>query len=334
MTNASQEIFLSTAPARPWDRRLAAAVVLVSIFGLLLAVPYAHDRWPVTPSFIAAYEAALAVNDLITAVLLIGQARQMRSIGVLIIGCGYLFDAAIVVVHCLSFPGVFSATGLLSTSQQTAPWLYVIWHGTFPAFICAYALVVGSRWDVPLAERSIGPAIAIGIVGAIGVAAVCALVATVGIDFLPDVIRNGDYHRVVTSGIAPAAWLISLIALVLLGVRTRGRSVLDLWLMVVMVAWLLDIFLSTLVSTVRYDFGYYAGRIYGLLAASFVLGALLLEANQLYGRLARALGEAKEKNAALETQAAELARSHERVISEIAERKQYASVLQEKNIEL
>jgi light-regulated signal transduction histidine kinase (bacteriophytochrome) len=117
-------------------------------------------------------------------------------------------------------------------------------------------------------------------------------------------------------------------------VRTRGRSVLDLWLMVVMIAWLLDIFLSTLVSTVRYDFGYYAGRIYGLLAASFVLGALLLEANQLYGRLARALGEAKEKNAALETQAAELARSHERVISEITERKQYASVLQEKNIQL
>src|SRR5258706_10945217 len=69
--------------------------------------------------------------------------------------------------------------------------------------------------------------------------------------------------------------------------------------MVVMIAWLLDILLSTLLSTVRYDFGWYAGRMYGLMAASFVLGVLLLEASLLYGRLARFLSGAKEKNAAL-----------------------------------
>src|SRR5258706_288901 len=70
--------------------------------------------------------------------------------------------------------------------------------------------------------------------------------------------------------------------------------------MVVMIAWLLDILLGTLLSTVRYDFGWYAGRMYGLMAASFVLGVLLLEASLLYGRLARFLAEAKERNAALE----------------------------------
>ena len=304
--SAPQEVFLSTAATRPWDWRLAAGFALASVVGLALAVPYASDRWPVTPSFIAAYEAALLVNDLITAVLLIGQFRQVRSVGVLIVGCGYLFDAVVVAMHALSFPGVFSATGLLGATTQTTAWLYIMWHGTFPIFICAYALVVRSGWNAPLAEHRIGTAIGIGVVCAVGVAAVCTLVTTAGVDFLPEIISDNDYKRLVTGGIAPAAWLISLVALALLWVRTRGRTVLDLWLMVVMVAWLLDILLSTLISTVRYDFGWYAGRMYGLLAASFVLGALLLEATLLYGRLARLLVEAKEKNIQLQAAVSEL----------------------------
>jgi signal transduction histidine kinase len=329
-----QDVFLSTAAPQQWDRSLAVAVVLVSIVGLTLAAPYASHRWPVTPSFIAAYEAAILVIDLITAVLLIGQFRQVRRVGVLIIGCGYLFNAVIVTVHALSFPEVFSTTGLLGTSRQATPWLFVMWHGIFPVFVCAYALVHGSRWNEPLAHHRAGPAILIGAAVAVGVAAVCTLLTTWGIDLLPEVIRGNDYKRVVTSGIAPTAWFISLVALALLWIRTRGRSVLDLWLMVVMVAWLLDIFLSTLISTVRYDFGWYGGRIYGLMAASFVLGALLFEANLLYGRLARSLADAREKNAALEKQTAELARSHEDAIRDITVRKRHEDELHEKNVQL
>jgi signal transduction histidine kinase len=329
-----QDVFLSTAAPRRWDWRLAVAVALVSIVGLTLAAPYASYRWPVTPSFIAAYEAAMLVSDLITAILLVGQFRQVRRVGVLIVGCGYLFTAVIVAVHALSFPEVFSATGLLGTSRQATVWLYVMWHGIFPVFVCAYALIHGSRWNEPLAPHRTGPAIMIGTAVAVGIATGCTLLTTWGIDLLPEVIRGNDYKRVVTSGIAPAAWSISLVALALLWVRTRGRSVLDLWLMVVMVAWLLDIFLSTLISTVRYDFGWYGGRIYGLMAASFVLGALLLEANLLYGRLACSLTDAREKNAALEKQTAELARLHENAMRDITERKRHEGALHEKNVQL
>jgi len=299
IVTASPDIFLSTATARPWDRRLAFAVMFSSLAALVLAIPFAQYRWPVTPSFIAAYESALALNDLITAVLLIGQARHARNVGILIIACGYLFDAAMVVAHCLSFPGVFSEQGLLGSSRQTTPWIYITWHGIFPLFICAYALVVHTKWDVSLEHRRFRQAIAVGVIGAAGLAGVCTLVASAGADLLPPLISGSNFRLVVTSGIGPVTWLICFVAAVLLWVRTRGRTVLDLWLTVVMVAWLLDILLSAMISTVRFDFGYYAGRIYGLMAASFVLGALLLEANQLYGRLARALGDAKEKNTAL-----------------------------------
>ncbi len=298
-SGAPQEVFLSTAAARQWDRRLAAAFVLVSIVGLAVAAPFASHRWPVTPSFIAAYGAALTVNDLITAILLVGQFKQMRRVAVLIIGCGYLFDTLLAAAHALSFPDVFSVTGLLGGSRQTTPWIFILWHGMFPLFICAYALVVGSTWDAPLTERGARKAVAIGIAGVCAAVALCVLAATVGVDWLPEVINGNNYHLIVTSGIAPAILLVSLMALFVLWLRTRGRTVLDLWLTVVMAAWVLDIFLTTIISAVRYDFGWYAGRMYALAAASFVLGVLLLEANQLYRRLARALDEAKEKNAEL-----------------------------------
>jgi PAS domain S-box-containing protein len=62
--------------------------------------------------------------------------------------------------------------------------------------------------------------------------------------------------------------------------------VLDIWLRVVMVAWLLDVALTAIVTASRYDLGWYAGRSYGLIAASFVLIFLLLETNTLHKKLA------------------------------------------------
>jgi signal transduction histidine kinase/DNA-binding response OmpR family regulator len=58
--------------------------------------------------------------------------------------------------------------------------------------------------------------------------------------------------------------------------------------MVVMAAWLFDIGLAAVFNAGRFDLGFYAGRIYGLLAASFVLVMMLLENGRLYARLVRA----------------------------------------------
>jgi diguanylate cyclase (GGDEF)-like protein len=67
--------------------------------------------------------------------------------------------------------------------------------------------------------------------------------------------------------------------------RRRPYSVLDLWLIVVLCAWLFDIALSALFNAGRYDVGFYGGRIYGLLAASLVLVVLLHENARLYMQL-------------------------------------------------
>jgi diguanylate cyclase (GGDEF)-like protein len=75
---------------------------------------------------------------------------------------------------------------------------------------------------------------------------------------------------------------------------------LDLWLIVVMCAWLFDIALSAVFNGGRYDVGFYAGRIYGLFAASFVLGVLLLENSKLYARLVALHASDRKKAAELQ----------------------------------
>jgi PAS domain S-box-containing protein len=72
--------------------------------------------------------------------------------------------------------------------------------------------------------------------------------------------------------------LLSVLALVVLWLRRR--SVLDLWLMVVMCAYAVEI------SFPRFSAGWYAGRVFGLLSGSLVLFVLLYEITLLYRRRA------------------------------------------------
>jgi PAS domain S-box-containing protein len=105
-----------------------------------------------------------------------------------------------------------------------------------------------------------------------------------------------------------STWALSPVALVILW-RRRPHSVLDLWLMVVVVAWLADVALAAVLNAGRFDLGFYVGRIYGLMAASFVLMALLIETGALYAKLAdvyetdrrRAADEISSINARLDT---------------------------------
>src|SRR6202012_3092878 len=101
-------------------------------------------------------------------------------------------------------------------------------------------------------------------------------------------------------GASMTVWLFNLAALIVLWQR-RPHSVLDVWLMVVLCAWMFDIASSALLNANRYDFGFYVGRIYGLCAACFVLGVLLLQNITLQARLSGLL-QALRRQAASEQQ--------------------------------
>lgn len=91
-------------------------------------------------------------------------------------------------------------------------------------------------------------------------------------------------------------WLLSLAALLALWLR-RPHSVLDIWLMVVLCAWLFDVALSAIVNETRFDLGFYAGQIYGLCAASVVMAVLLIDNVGLQAQMARLLGTLRREAA-------------------------------------
>jgi signal transduction histidine kinase len=286
---------LSTAVATNGERLAAIIVVAVAFLAFLLTIPYVRVPLARVPAFIPAYQSALFIIDLMTAALLLGQFARLRTPALLALGAGYLFDAAMIMPHTLSFPGLFSPTGLLGAGEQTTAWLYVFWHGGFPLFVLAYVYFRNN--DATIAAGAHVGILWATIVGVLAVATALTALTTAGHDLLPPVMKGGDYSMLVTKGVSPFIWFLTLVAV--LAVWWRADSVLDLWLGVVMVVWLFDIALAAVLGSSRFDLGFYAGRLYGLIAASIVLIALLYETVRLYGRLADALDLAEARNTEL-----------------------------------
>src|SRR4030088_1261605 len=158
-----RNIFLSTMPASRSDRMAALAVVGVSAVLFACAAPFAAMPLAPVPAFVASYQSALAINDLITAILLFSQFGILRSRALLLLASGYLFTAAAAIVHALTFPGLFAPAGLLNAGPQTTVWLYMIWHGGFPLLVLGYALLKdrdgGLKVRVTVGEAILGSVI-------------------------------------------------------------------------------------------------------------------------------------------------------------------------------
>ena len=282
--------FLSTLPPGRRERRLAVGVLVVSLIVFLAAAPFAklplHPVW----AFIPAYESAVALNDLLTAALLYGQFAILRSRGLLWLASGYLFSSLMAVPHALSFPGLFSSSGLLGSGPQSTAWLYMFWHAGFPLFVIAYAL----RKTTLAESEHTGLAVVKSIAGVAALVWSFSLVATAGHDLLPAIMR-GDHYTPLLIVVVTTVWLLGAAALVVVR-QQQPRSVLDLWLLVVLTAWVFDTALSTVLNAGRFDLGFYAGRIYGLVAATLLLILLLLENNVLYARLVSAHESERRKS--------------------------------------
>ena len=316
-----RNIFLSTLPATKRDRNLALAVVGVSAVLFALVVPYAGTPLPQVPAFVVSYQSALAVSDLITAVLLFSQFSVLRSWALLFLANGYLFTALIALIHALTFPGAFSPTGLFGAGTQTTVWLFIIWHAGFPLLALAYALTKGRGG--PKVTHSATRAIVASVLAVGALVIALTFLLTAHHELLPVLLDQGHYSTTYTV-LVTIVWCLCVAALlaVLLG---RPHSVLDVWLLVVLSAWLFDIALSAIVNVARFDLGFYVGRAYGLCAASFVLVALLVENMTLQAQMSRVVRNLRREAADERDQRNE----RERLFSAVVESSNDAIITQE-----
>jgi signal transduction histidine kinase len=296
-----QDFILSTlSPGRP-QRRLALALVLALLVAFLITAGLlATIQLGRIDAFVPAYATALFVIDLMTAILLFAQFSILRSRALLVIASGYLFTALIVIPWMLTFPGVFTPSGLLGAGLQTTNWLYILWHAGFPMFVIAYALLKDADPAKGMWWGSAGAAILSSVAVTATVVCAATFIVTAGEAHLPRTMLDPLHFSTLRLYIAGYQVLLSVAALIVLWVRRR--SVLDLWLMVVMCAYVIEICLIAFPVPVRFSLGWYAGRVFGLVSGSLVLFVLLYEITTLYARLLRAVfAQRREREARLMT---------------------------------
>src|SRR3982075_3859811 len=296
-----QDFILSSLSPGRAQRRLALAVVLallVAYFlteGLLSTIQLGR-----IDAFVPAHATAMFVTDSITAVLLFAQFSILRSRALLAISNGYLFAALMVIPWMLTFPAVFTPGGLLGAGLQSTSWLYTLWHAGFPMFVIAYALLKDAGPTKRLWRGSAGAAILLSVAMTAVVVSAAAFIVTAGDALLPRINLEPVHFSPRWFYIAGCLALLNVLALTVLWVRRH--SVLDLWLMVVISAYVIEICMIAFPVPARFSVGWYTGRVFGLLSGSLLLFVLLYEITTLYARLLRAvLAQRREREARLMT---------------------------------
>lgn len=286
MQGVDRHLISATPPTR--EQYLLAAGMLVLLVGALLAtVPFARLRLDGTEEFVPAYAASMFLVEIITAALLLGLFSVERSRPILVLAAGYCFSAGLIVPWALTFPGVFEAFGLNGGLQSTAAIAATRRLG-FPLFVLAYVLLKDADNGVGHIAAPLARPVLIGLIG--------VLLGVGGLTWLflarPEALPAfmSDARDVTPVWQYVPAVVIPLYLAVLGALWARLRCALDLWLIVVISALLIELVLLSYVSAgIRLSVGWWAGRLCGLIAASIVLFALLAETTTLYARLARSV---------------------------------------------
>jgi signal transduction histidine kinase len=115
---------------------------------------------------------------------------------------------------------------------------------------------------------------------------VCAITwgLTAGDKFLPRLFLGRTTYTPLVFYIGLFIAVVFGLALLLLWIRQS--SILDQWLMIAVFATLLEMTMVTLFAGGRFDVGWYSVRIFGVIASTVVLIALLTETTTLYAKLA------------------------------------------------
>lgn len=253
--------------------------VLLAI--LCLVAPYANLPVRHITAFIPVYATAMAIIDLVTAALIFAQFWVVRWTWLLVLGCGFFFTGLISVSYGLTFPEGFAPSGLLGAGAQTSAQLSLCSRVVSPVALIIAILVRETHGSAGIGRRSTGLAILSSVV------LVCAIVGGLTWAILAnDQILPRIYVNRLQNNLHLLLPIIALTAVPLVLLCIRGRSVLDLWLMVMCCSWLFDLSLVMLAGS-RYSVGWYTARAFQVGAIFFVLLLFLSEATALYANLAR-----------------------------------------------
>jgi signal transduction histidine kinase len=286
-------IAIATVPATAEQRRNAIIVVIALLVMAAAVAPFANTQLGRVDAFVPVLQTVLTVADLITAVLLFAQYLILPQRALLAVASAYLCSASFAFLQTLTFPGAYAPTGLIGDGFNSPAWFFVLWHVTFPLGILVYALMKNGREEL---SGSSDKAIGVTFVGVAIVVAALAWLATAGVGNLP-AFYTADIVQQTRLGNRVNVALLLWYSIVLAVLLCRRRTILDVWLCVILVAWMPNFLVAALASSVRFSLGWYAARGFALVASFMLLGVLLTEMTVLYSRLANAFSLLRRERA-------------------------------------
>jgi signal transduction histidine kinase len=276
---------IAAMPINKRESKIALGVVVFLLSVLVMVAPLASMSLPRVDVFIPVLQAVMCVIDLITAAFLFAQYSIYPKRALLAVASGYVFSGLFAFLQTLVFPGAYSATGLIGDGIDTAGWLFVLWQTTFVLSVLVYALSKDVAGIIAPVDESTTAFIGITIASVLTATVGLTWIVTEGAGYLPRLYLSATKQTPFASGLDVFLWLLSIAAFVLLFVRRR--TILDLWLIVILLAWWPNFAVAIFVPVVRFSLGWYAARCFSLVASSTLLIVLLAETMVLYGRLAR-----------------------------------------------
>jgi signal transduction histidine kinase len=305
-------IVVATMPIDVWQRNAAVGVVVLLLAGAAIEAPFAHLSATRIDAFIPVVQTVICLADLLTAILLFAQYSVQARAAILVLASGYMASGSFAFLQTLAFPGSYAPNGVIGGGIDSAAWLFVWWHTTFPLAVLVYAL----RKDVPhsagRSRSSTGAAIGITVVCTLAVVGGLTLLATAGEAYLPG-LYAGSVTRQTLFANHINLFLLLWGAMALTVLFVRRRTILDLWLIVTLFAWMPNFIIAATITAVRFSVGWYSARGYALIASCIVLAVLLTETTLLQARLANAivLLRRERANRLMSLDAATAAMAHE-----------------------
>jgi signal transduction histidine kinase len=282
-------IVVATKQMSQRQRRAAIAAVAVLFTGTMIWAPFGSVQLTRVDAFIPVIQSLMCVADLLTATLLFSQYAVQAQPAILMLASGYIAAGLFAFLQTLTFPGSYAPGGLFGDGIDTPAWLFVLWHTSFPLGVLLYALTKNGVVATGDPQRwSAGSVIAITVAGVGAAVAALTWVVTLGAGYLPPLYSSSVTRQTLaanyTNAILGLWYATALVVLII-----RRRTILDLWLIVTLCAWVPNFLVAAFVTSVRFSLGWYSARIYALVASWTLLIVLLSETTLLYARLADAL---------------------------------------------
>jgi signal transduction histidine kinase len=278
-------ITIAAKPISTRDRNIALATIVVLAILDAIVIPFASVHLRRVDPFIPVLQTVMCAVDLLTAALLFAQYSIQPLRAIIPVASGYVFSGLFAFIQTLAFPGAYSPTGVIGDGLNSAAWFFVLWHTTFPLALIVYVFTKdsGARLSKGSTRLTITSTLACVLAAVAGL----TWLATHATQYLPVMYLNAIEQTPFAANINLFLWAMNITAIVL--VFVRRRTILDLWLTVVLFAWWPNFLVAVAHSVVRFSAGWYTARFVSLAASSMLLIVLLTESTALYARLASAL---------------------------------------------